>query len=317
MTRVGVIGVGAMGRHHARVYSEMEGVELVGVADVDGKKAKEIAEMYGTNAYTNHKELLKRDLDAVSVAVPTTLHKDVALDVIDAGVHLLVEKPIADSLENACTIINAAEDAGLKLMVGHIERFNPAVMALNDLMRKNMLGDVVSISGRRVGPYPPRIKDVGVIIDIAIHDIDVISFLYGEPAVEVYAIAGNGSRHFEHEDYASILLRYGDNKSGVVEANWLTPRKIRRLSVIGVERVAYLDYINQRLILDENGEIRDVEVKRAEPLKNELTHFIDAVERNSKIMSSGEEGLKALKIAIAAVMSYKRRSVIRIDNLQI
>jgi UDP-N-acetylglucosamine 3-dehydrogenase len=159
--KVGVIGVGAMGQHHARVYHEMDGVELIGVSDVDRMRAEEIAAMHETAAYTGHKKLLSCDLDAVSIAVPTTLHKKVAMDVISAGVHLLVEKPIASTIEDADEMVSAADDAGVKLMVGHIERFNPAVIKLKEVIDSGLLGDIVSMSARRVGPHNPRIRDVG------------------------------------------------------------------------------------------------------------------------------------------------------------
>lgn len=153
--RIGVIGTGAMGQHHLRIYSEMRDVELVGLCDVDKNRAVSLAKMHNTTAYFDHRELLKQDLDAVSVVVPTTLHKEVAFDVINSGTHLLVEKPIADTLENADMMIKAAHDAKVKLMVGHIERFNPAVLKLKEIIDSGMLGKIVSISSRRVGPFQP------------------------------------------------------------------------------------------------------------------------------------------------------------------
>ena len=207
--RVGVIGGGAMGQHHIRNYSEMKDVELVGICDTERNKAISLAKYYKTEPFFNPQELLKQELDAVSVVVPTTLHYSVAMDIIDSGTDLLVEKPIADTLENADKMIHAAHDSKVKFMVGHIERFNPAVSKLKEIVDSGKLGNIVSISTKRVGPFNPRIRDVGIIMDLAVHDIDVISYLYGKKIKEVYAIAGKNIHSFE--DHASILLKCDAN----------------------------------------------------------------------------------------------------------
>ena len=302
--RAGVIGVGAMGKHHSRIYSEMKGVELVGVADVDERRAAEVAAEYNTEAFTDCERLLKNDLDAVSIAVPTSLHKEIALKAANYGVHMLVEKPIAESLKSADAIIDAVRRENLKLMVGHIERFNPAILKLKELISAGELGHIISISCRRVGPYPPRIRDVGIIIDLAVHDIDAISYLYGKRALSVYSIAGN-SFHIK-EDYASILLQYEDKKSGMVETNWLTPHKIRKLTVTGTGGVAHADYLEQSLEIWEEGGVREVEIEKREPLKNELEHFIHAIMNDEEPGPSGEEGKYTLYVAISAIESYEK-----------
>lgn len=308
--RVGVIGGGAMGQHHTRIYSEMENVELVGICDVDKNRAQDLAKVHNTKPYFDHKELLGQELDAVSVVVPTTLHSRVALDVIESGTHLLVEKPIANTIENADTIIKAAHDAKVKLMVGHVERFNPAVLKLKEIIDSGKLGKIVSVSSRRVGPFNPRIRDVGIIMDLGVHDIDVISYLYGRKINEVYTIAGNNIHTFE--DHASILLRCDTNRSGMVETNWLTPNKIRNLTAIGLKGVAYLDYIKQTVELQDQEWTMSAKVESKEPLKNELEHFINAVGSGGKIISNGETSRHALQVAIAAIESYKQGKVVPI-----
>jgi UDP-N-acetylglucosamine 3-dehydrogenase len=302
--RVGVIGAGAMGKHHARIYSEMKEVELVGVADVDERRAAEVAAEYNTEAFADCEHLLKNDLDAVSIAVPTSLHKDIAFKAANHGMHMLIEKPIAESLKNADAIINAARRENLKLMIGHIERFNPAILKLKELISAGELGQVLSISCRRVGPYPPRIRDVGIIIDLAVHDIDAISYLYGKRAMNVYSIAGN-SFHIK-EDHASILLQYEDKKSGIVETNWLTPHKIRKLTVTGTEGVAHADYLEQSLEIWKEGVVRAVEIEEREPLKNELEHFLHVIVNDEEPSPSGEEGKYILYVAISAIESYEK-----------
>lgn len=305
-----MIGVGAMGQHHVRIYHEMVNVELVGISDVSESRVRELSEQYGTKGFTDYNELLAQNLDAVSIVVPTTLHMAVGLDVIGSGANLLVEKPIADTLENAGTLTRAAEDAGVGLMAGHIERFNPAVTKLKEIIDSGLLGKIVSISARRVGPYNPRIRDVGVILDIGVHDIDVISYLYGKDVNEVYSIAGADIHSFE--DHASIILRFDHELSGIVETNWLTPHKVRKLTVIGVEGVAYLDYMDQTVELHDGEWIRKAKVEKDEPLKRELGHFIHAVSNGHKPSPSGEDGIHALKVAMAAIESYNEAKVVKI-----
>jgi UDP-N-acetylglucosamine 3-dehydrogenase len=308
--RVGVIGVGAMGKHHSRIYSEMRAVELVGVADIDVQAALELAAKYNTEAFNDIEHLLKNDLDAVSIAVPTSLHKDTALKAANHGVHMLIEKPIAESLKSADTIIDVARRENLKLMIGHVERFNPVILTLKKLIAAGKLGEILSISCRRVGPYPPRIKDVGIIIDLAVHDIDAISYLYGKKAMKVYAIGGNNS-HIK-EDYASILLQYEAKKSGIVETNWLTPHKIRKITVTGTEGVAHADYLEQSLEIWKEEERREVQIEKREPLKNELEHFVHAIVNAEEPSPSGEEGKYALYVALSAIKSYEKGETIHL-----
>lgn len=302
--RVGVIGVGAMGRHHARIYHELAEAELVGVADVNKQAAATVAAEYHTKAFTDCEQLLKNDLNAVSIAVPTSLHEEIARKAAQYGVHMLIEKPLANSLESADRIIDAARRENLKLMIGHIERFNPAIVKLKELIAAHELGQILSISCRRVGPDPPRVRDVGIIIDLAVHDIDAITHLYGKRATNVYAVGGN-SFHIK-EDYASILLRYEDRTSGIVETNWLTPHKIRKITVTGTEGVAEADYLDQSLEIWGEGFVRDVHIDKREPLRNELEHFLHCVANGEKPSPSGEEGKYTLYVALSAIKSYQK-----------
>jgi len=308
--RAGVIGIGAMGQHHVRIYSEMEEVELVGISDVSESRVNELSRQYGVKGYTDHMQLLKQDLDVVSIVVPTTLHKPIGFDAINAGVNILMEKPIADTLQNARELTDAAKNAGIKLMVGHIERFNPAVMKLKEIIESDILGKIVSISTRRVGPYNPRIRDVGVILDIGVHDIDVISYLYGKKINEVYAIAGADIHSMD--DHAAIMLRFEHELSGLVEINWLTPHKVRKLTAIGLKGVAYLDYIDQTVEVHDGEWIRKAKVEKEEPLKKELEYFINAILENKEPKPSGDDGIHALEVAMAAIESYSKAKAIGI-----
>ena len=308
--RVGVIGAGVMGENHIRIYSQMPGVDLVGIADLDKKRVESLSRQYSTQGFLDYKELLKHDLDAVSIVVPTTLHKKVGIDAIASGTNLLVEKPFADTLENAEAITRAAEAENLKLMVGHIERFNPAVMKMKELIDAGELGRVVSISTRRVGPYNPRIRDVGVILDIGVHDIDIISYLYKSPVSEVYAIAGKVIHTFE--DHATIMLRFDGDKAGTVETNWLTPQKTRNFTVIGTEGVGYGDYLEQKVFLYDNNWVKEAKVEKKEPLRNELENFLKACQNGSSPLTTGEDGIHALQVALASIESYRSRSAVKI-----
>ncbi len=316
MLRVGVVGVGSMGFHHARVYSELakEGkVELVGVADANFERAKEVAKKFKTLPYSDYRELAEENLDAVSIAVPTSLHKQAALNFIERGTNVLVEKPIAESIESAGVIIRAAEKNGVVLMVGHIERFNPAVLKLKELIEKGELGDIVTISAKRVGPMAARIRDVGIIIDLGVHDIDVISYLFGRPIEEVYARAGNVIHPAGVEDHALITLGFKDG-SGIVETNWLTPHKIRTLNVVGTGGIAYLDYIEQSLRLYNDEWIKEAKIRKREPLRNELEHFIECVERGKRPIVDGEAGLHALRVALLAQESARTGKVLEVNE---
>jgi len=173
--KVAVIGVGSMGKNHARIYWELPEVTLVGVSDPAEETAKSIASKYGTNAYTDYLNMLDVEKpDAVTISVPTVLHKDIALEVIDRRISLLIEKPIAYTIDEAEEIIKAAELAGVKLMIGHIERFNSAIIALKQKIKNKELGRIFQIDAHRQGPFPSRIGDVGVVIDLAVHDLDIM-----------------------------------------------------------------------------------------------------------------------------------------------
>ena len=311
MMKVGVIGIGSMGTNHVRVYSQMPGVELVGIADPDREKCEEAAKTYNTKAYIDYKDLLGQGLDGVSIATPTTLHKDIAIEAMKQGACVLVEKPIADTVENAEAMIRAAKEKEVKLMVGHIERFNPAIIALKKEIEKGKFGKIVSISATRVGPSAPRVRDVGIILDLGVHDIDIMSHLYSERVREVFATAGSVDHKLE--DYASILLKFNNGNAGVINTNWLTPHKMRKLSVTGTRGIAYVDNIKPSVEVYNGSPEIDLKIEKREPLRTELEHFVDCVERDLEPSVSGEDGKEALKVALSAVESYKSGRVVEVE----
>jgi len=314
--RVGVVGVGAMGQHHARVYSELAedfDLELVGIADQDVERAEELADEYGYEGfYKDYKKLAEQDLDALTIAVPTTLHKDIALDFIESGSNVLVEKPIADTVENANEILDAAEEKDLTVVVGHIERYNPSVQKLKDVIDDGTLGSIMSISGKRVGPLAIRIRDVGIIIDLAVHEMDVISYLFGEKIQGVTAKAGNAKHPAGVEDYAQLMVDFDNGKSGMVETNWLTPHKTRQLTVVGTKGIAYLDYIDQSLVVHNSEWKKEYMIEEREPLKNEVEDFLECCTNGGEPCVTGEDGLHVLKAAQCAKESSRKNQKVQV-----
>lgn len=295
MIRVGVVGVGAMGQHHARIYSKLD-CQLVGVADKNLKRAREVGERYGAEYCRDYEKLLNK-VEAVSIAVPTSLHRKVSMDFIRRGVHCLVEKPIATTVKEAREMIVEVEKRGAKLMIGHVERFNPAVAKLKKLVDGGALGKPIIVSTRRVGPHVPRIKDVGIIIDAATHDIDIVRYLLRREPVNVFAKFGR-IQH-EKEDHAIIVLDFGDVAASM-EVNWFTPYKERTLVITGTKGIAHLDYIKQKVEIYSSRGKQTHLVKKEEPLKLELKHFLNCIKNDREPLVNGSEGLKTLEIALKA-----------------
>ncbi|MBU4189734.1 MAG: Gfo/Idh/MocA family oxidoreductase [Candidatus Thermoplasmatota archaeon] len=317
MLRAGVIGVGSMGQNHARIYHE--NANLVGVADLDKEAVKKVGKRYNTKYYTDYKKLLK-NVDVVSIAVPTGLHYKVSMDAINAGKHVLIEKPICNNIRDGEKLIQRADEQGVVLAVGHVERHNPIVRFAKEALKKKRFGDVISIAARRVSSFPSRIKDVGVILDIGIHDIDVIRYLADSEIKTVYALAGStGNAKFD--DHANVLLSFNNNISGFVEVNWLTPMKVRTLSLTCSKNFVELDYMKQSVKISSSKlveynvkdlfktsfefDVREISLKKEEPLRNEIYDFMNAIKKKRKPLVTGNDGLKALQIALAAERSYK------------
>lgn len=310
-----VIGVGSMGQNHARVYAELENVNLVAVADIDPQCAERVAWTYRVRAYTDYQEMFaQEELDLVTVAAPTRLHRQIALDALRAGLHVLVEKPIAATVEEGEDIIAAAAEAGRKLMVGHIERFNPAILELKRRLEANELGRVFQIYTRRVGPFPPRIEDVGVVVDLATHDLNIMEYLVGSQIESVFAETERRI-HARYEDLVSGVVRFRNGIIGVLDVNWLTPTKIRELTIVGERGMFLVNYLSQDLYFYENnfamgnwerlvaiggvreGQMVKYQVNRVEPLKAELRAFVEAVAEDREPPVNGVEGLRALLLA--------------------
>lgn len=319
--KVAVIGAGIMGSNHSRVYAEMDDVDLVAIADPNTGACGRIARIYGPRVYADYRELLDREQpDLVSIAVPSRSHGPVACEVMRRGVHALVEKPLALTIEEGRTIIDAAVRYGVKLTVGHIERFNPAVVELKGRLEKEELGRVFQVRARRVSPFPGRIQDVGVILDLATHDIDVIRVLLGSEVERVYAEVERKA-HTSCEDLLSALFRFSNGVIGVLDVNWLTPAKVRQLAVLGEGGMYLTDYLTQEVYWYRNtpmtdsweslsvfrgameGDMVKIHFPKKEPLRAELESFVAAVRDDVEPEVSGQDGLAAVDLSLALAES--------------
>ena len=309
---VAVIGTGFWGKNHARIYRELESTELVAICDVNVERAKAIAAQFGVKAYTSSARMLRNEeIEAVSVCTWSTGLAKEALKALRAGKHVLVEKPMATSTKQAEKLVVTAEQNGLHFTVGFLMRFIPGLCHIREAVESKKIGQLVCATAKRVSQWPERVGDVGVVKDTAIHDIDVMRFVFGEDPISVYAKVGT-MRHKKFEDYALIMLTFGDGKSAFIESNWLTPYKTRALTVTGSDAIMRLDYITQELWIEAADKNVQPKYPWREPLKAELQHFSDCVLKKETPVVTGEDGVKALGIAIAALQSSAKNKAIKL-----
>ena len=304
LLRVGVIGVGVMGSNHARVFAGLPGVQLVGVADPDRKQAEFVARTLGCADMVDVDQLLNQNVQAVTIAAPTHLHHEIALSCIARGIHVMVEKPIASTVEEGRDIIAAARRAGVTLMVGHVERFNPAVEVIKEAIRNE---DILSIAITRVGPFPPRMSNVGVVIDLAVHDIDLIRWFTDSDIIEVQPQLSSAVA--EREDIALLQFRTASGVLAHINTNWLTPFKARTVHVATRGKYVMGDLLTRQVAEcfgfqpDGSYSMRHLSVGHAEPLRSELLSFINAVRSGGAPAVTGEEGVASLEIATRCLAS--------------
>lgn len=323
MIKVAVIGVGSMGQNHARIFFHSDNTSLVAVADPYHEQVEKVARHYNTKPYLRYQDLIdNEDIDAVSIAVPTGLHKEVALYTLERGKHVLLEKPIASTEKEAQEIIEKAKKQNLKLMIGHIERFNPAIQELKIRLQRGELGEVYKIDVQRIGPFPNRISDVGVIIDLSVHDLDIIDYLIEDSPMRIYAETQQ-RLHPEHEDSVTALLRYSRGALAVLNINYLSPTKTRQLKVFGKKGMFLVNYLDQELYFYENksfasdtwesvteGDMKKITITKKEPLQVEIESFIDCIKNNNPPAISGEHGLALLRTAQAILKSAREKKIL-------
>ena len=328
MVKIGVIGVGVMGKNHVRALSEIQKVTSIIISDVDKQKIGEIISKFDiAKTYNDYKEMLKNEkLDGVIISVPPTFHKRIVLDCIDAGVNVLVEKPISHDLEEAQEMIDEAKKKGIIFLVGHIERFNPVVSKIKELIEQGKLGEIYLVNTIRIGPFPKRLYGFqeGVLIDISVHDIDVIRYLAGEIKQVYSQLIFLGKQ----EVYARCLFELEKGIKSSSEFSWISPKRSRTIEIYGTRGMLRGDYFSQELTFYENndsdtdaaltkgnvsaGNITNIPVNKQEPLKVELASFIDCIKNNKKPIISSEDAKRALEIALSVLESSKNNKPIEV-----
>ncbi len=322
---VAVVGSGNMGRHHVRNYAELSGARLAAVVDADVERARGLAVRHGAEVFASVDQLLARapGVEAVSVATPTASHRALGGQLLEAGKHVLVEKPIAATVAEAEELTALAAERGCVLAVGHVERFNPAVRELKRRIDAGAMGTLLSLIARRVGVMPPQVRDADVIVDLAVHDIDIFRYLLGaDRPSEIYANAGRAIAE-DRFDFADIFLRF-DGVACLLQVNWVTPVKIRTLAVTGTEGYAEVEYITQQLLFHPARPLTTVNsfpeleaysehepdqpaLERREPLAAELEEFLKAVRGEPAEIVTGQEGTRSIEIATEIAERAGRR----------
>ena len=299
---VAVIGTGFWGKNQARILANLDCTKLVCVCDVNSAAAQSVAAQFKVEHHSDLDHVLSRnDIDAVTVCTPTTTHKEVATRALMAGKHVLVEKPMTNTVTEAHELLKLATMKELRVMPGHIERFNPAVTYLKNLIDVGKLGKVTLLLARRVGRWPERIGDVGVVRDTAIHDIDLTRYIFDDEVHSLYARIGS-LRHTK-EDYAEVMLQFEKGGTAFIDANWLTPRKTRTLVVTGSDATVQLDYITQELSIEQSDQVIKPKIEKREPLAIELRHFAESILNDKPFAVNGADGLKAVEICEGVLQS--------------
>jgi predicted dehydrogenase len=307
--RIGVIGVGNMGQHHTRVLSFLKDVEMVGVADINVERGLDTASKYRVRFFEDYRDLFPY-VDAVCIAVPTKLHHEVGMTCLKAGIHVLVEKPIAASIAEAESLVNAAAESHCILQVGHIERFNPAFQELSKVLKTE---ELLALEAHRMSPYSNRANDVSVVLDLMIHDIDLLLELAASPVVRLTA-SGSRAADSGYLDYVTATLGFANGIVATLTASKVTHRKIRHIAAHCKNSLTEADFLNNEILIHrqttancmtdygqvlyrQDGLIEKVYTSNIEPLHAELEHFVNCVRGGNQPSVGGEQALKALRLA--------------------
>lgn len=305
--KVGVVGIGHLGTYHLEKYNKIKNCKIGGVVDIDPARAESAAMRFGCEAFTDHRDLVGV-VDAVSVTTPTVSHHAVALDLLDAGIDVLVEKPMTLTLKEADDLVTAAKKGGRVLQVGFVERFNPAVVALQEIM-----GPPLFIEAHRLHPFHSRGTDVDVILDLMIHDLDLILASVKSPVETIDAVGV--SVLSDKVDIANVRIAFESGCVANITASRITGKKMQKIRFFGLDGYHSLDYARRELVSLEkvagpNGEMdigmRDVTLKQHDPLEAEIRHFVDSVAARTVPLVSGEEGMKSLDLALRVIQCMKQ-----------
>ena len=304
------IGVGGWGKNHSRVLSEI-GV-LSAICDTNSQLAEEFGKKYSVNFYDSFENLLEKEkFDAALVCTPTLTHSDITTRLIENKKHVFVEKPMTYLSEDGQNLIDAAKRNNVILTCGYIERFNPAVASVKDFLKSQKYGDLIRLEFYREHRMPQHIKDVGVIYDTSVHDIDTAMWLFDETPEVVFAIAGRINH--EHEDFATITLGFKDNKTATISSNWITPIRVRNFNAVCTEARIFSDFITQEIRIETDNGTENPKNEKAEPLSLEIKNFLDAIDGKDDLLVKPEQAVNVTKIAEAALLSSQRGTPIYLD----
>jgi UDP-N-acetylglucosamine 3-dehydrogenase len=309
-TRIAIIGVGGWGKNHARVLRELGC--LAAICDLNIARAKEIASRHGALAYSSIDEMLDKErLDGCLVCTPTKTHADVAKKVMEHSINTFVEKPMSFSSKECEEMTQIAKNKKLILTAGYVERFNPAVSDTRKIVEDRMYGDPMMIEFHRENRMPAHIKDVGIIYDTSVHDIDAAMFLFGSPPHVIFARAGK--RFHAYEDFATIMLGFEGQKVAIIASNWLTPKKVRTFSAVCTDGIITGDFLTQEIRIDHAEATIVPRRQFQEPLTLELNNFIESIEGKTKIIVTAADATNVTKVAEAAILSSNTGSPVYLD----
>jgi len=304
------IGTGGWGKNHTRILSQL-GV-LVAVCDADSQKSKEYGEKYSVNHYESLDDLLhSEEFNAAFVVTPTSTHTEIAKKLLEAKKHVFVEKPMTYKSEDGEKLAKLAEKNKVVLTCGYIERFNPAVDIVKKMVKEKKFGELVMLEFHRENRMPLHIKDVGIIYDTSVHDIDTANWLFDDMPQVIFARAGK-IRH-EHEDFASIMLGYKNDKVAIISSNWITPKKVRKFSAVCSDAIISSDFISQEIIVERDDETQTIQNEKQEPLLLEIKSFLGAIEGKNNQVVTAQQAVNVTKIAEAALLSSQKGIPIYLD----
>jgi len=304
------IGVGGWGKNHTRVLSEF-GV-LSAVCDTSSQRAKEFGKKYSVNFHSSFESLLEHEeFDAALVCTPTFTHSDITKRLIENKKHVFVEKPMTYLSEDGQNLIDAAKRNNVILTCGYIERFNPAVASVKDFLKSQKYGDLIRLEFYREHRMPQHIKDVGVIYDTSVHDIDTAMWLFDETPEIVFAIAGKINH--QHEDFATITLGFKNNKTATISSNWITPIRVRNFNAVCTDARIFSDFITQEIRIETDNGSENPKSQKIEPLSLEIKNFLETIEDKNNLIVKPEQAVNVTKIAEAALLSSKKGTPIYLD----
>jgi len=304
------IGTGGWGKNHTRILSQL-GV-LAAVCDSNVERSEEYGRKYSVNHYTNLDDLLKNEeFDGAFVVTPTSTHSEIATKLVEAKKHVFVEKPLSYSSEQGERLAEIAKKNKVLLTCGYIERFNPAVNTVKKIIREKKYGELVMLEFHRENRMPLHIKDVGIIYDTSVHDIDTSNWLFDEMPVVVFA--RSGQINHEYEDFATIMLGYKNERTAIISSNWITPKKVRTFSAVCTDAVISSDFISQEVRIEKNEDTEIPRNEKREPLLLEIQEFLSAIEENREPLVKVNQAVNVTKIAEAALLSSQKGVPIYLD----